>query len=109
MSVALVTGLAGLVGSETCRRFAREGSTVVGIDDDMRARFFGADTWTAPTRARLERELPDYRHFAIDVRDQTRIGDHIWWISDVAKFESHYPGWTRRYGIRDDINAACAR
>ena len=44
--------------------------------------------------------------------DDTRIGDHIWWISDTAKFESHYPAWTRRYGIRDileDIHAACDR
>jgi len=47
-----------------------------------------------------------------DYVEDNRIGDHIWWISDVAKFESHYPAWTRRYGIRDileDIHAACAR
>jgi CDP-paratose 2-epimerase len=75
MSVALVTGAAGLVGSETCRRFAREGFTVVGIDNDMRAHFFGADASTAPTRVRLESELSDYRHYAIDVRDQAAVTD----------------------------------
>ena len=32
---------------------------------------------------------------------QNRIGDHIWWISDVRKFQSHFPGWSYRYGIRD--------
>ncbi len=73
MSIALVTGAAGLVGSETCRRFARDGFDVIGIDNDMRARFFGADASTAPTRARLEQDLRSYRHFAIDVRDEPAV------------------------------------
>ncbi|PYL48620.1 MAG: NAD-dependent epimerase, partial [Verrucomicrobia bacterium] len=30
-----------------------------------------------------------------------RIGDHIWWISDVRKFQSHYPQWKFRYGLRE--------
>ena len=30
-----------------------------------------------------------------------RIGDHIWWISDVRKFQSHYPQWKFRYGMRE--------
>ncbi len=30
-----------------------------------------------------------------------RIGDHIWWISDVRKFKEHYPGWEHKYGIND--------
>jgi CDP-paratose 2-epimerase len=30
---------------------------------------------------------------------ENRIGDHIWWISDVTKFKSHYPQWEYRYGI----------
>ena len=42
MSIALVTGSAGLIGSETCRRFATEGLEIVGLDNDMRAEFFGA-------------------------------------------------------------------
>jgi CDP-paratose 2-epimerase len=35
--------------------------------------------------------------------DKNRIGDHIWWISDVSKFKSHYPGWDYRFGIEDTI------
>ncbi len=31
--------------------------------------------------------------------EANRIGDHIWWISDVRKFQSHYPGWKFRYGM----------
>ena len=33
---------------------------------------------------------------------EPRIGDHRWWISDLAPFEADYPGWSIRYGI-DDI------
>jgi len=33
--------------------------------------------------------------------EDNRIGDHIWWISDVSKFKSHYPSWNWEYGIED--------
>jgi CDP-paratose 2-epimerase len=29
-----------------------------------------------------------------------RSGDHIWWISDVSKFKSHYPDWGFKYDIK---------
>jgi CDP-paratose 2-epimerase len=32
-------------------------------------------------------------------REDNRIGDHVWWISDIRRFEAHYPGWRMRYGI----------
>jgi len=73
MSIALVTGSAGLIGSETCKRFSKEGFSIVGIDNDMRAEFFGADASTASTRKKLESELPDYTHHAIDIRDTAAI------------------------------------
>jgi CDP-paratose 2-epimerase len=43
MGTVIVTGSAGLIGSETVKRFAKEGTRVVGIDNDMRARFFGPE------------------------------------------------------------------
>lgn len=36
-------------------------------------------------------------------REDNRAGDHIWWISDTTKFETHYPDWSRTYGIRDIV------
>ena len=30
-----------------------------------------------------------------------RIGDHIWWISDVSKFQEHYPNWELTYRVTD--------
>jgi CDP-paratose 2-epimerase len=35
--------------------------------------------------------------------EQNRIGDHIWWISSITKFKSHYPGWDLKYGIEGTI------
>jgi CDP-paratose 2-epimerase len=33
------------------------------------------------------------------LKDQARSGDHIWWISDVRKFQLHYPGWKYEYDM----------
>ena len=44
--------------------------------------------------------------------ETNRIGDHIWWISDVRKFQSHYQKWKFRYGMREileEIHRAAAR
>jgi CDP-paratose 2-epimerase len=35
--------------------------------------------------------------------EEARSGDHIWWISDVRKFQSHYPKWQYRYGLHDTL------
>jgi CDP-paratose 2-epimerase len=69
----IVTGSAGLIGSETVRRFAREAERVVGIDNDMRAKFFGAEASTNKTRDKLVSETPNYEHHEIDIRDATAV------------------------------------
>jgi len=73
MSIAIVTGSAGLIGSETCRRFSREGLDIAGIDNDMRSEFFGAEASTLPTRQKLESELHNYTHNSVDIRDAEKI------------------------------------
>jgi CDP-paratose 2-epimerase len=35
--------------------------------------------------------------------ETNRIGDHIWYISDVSKFQSHYPEWEFTYGIKETL------
>lgn len=69
MSVIVVTGSGGLIGAEAVRRFAEAGHTVVGVDSDMRSYFFGDSASTKWSVARLEEEIPNYRHHAIDIRD----------------------------------------
>ncbi len=73
MSTVLVTGAAGLVGSEAVRRFHSLGWNVVGVDNDMRGRLFGAQASTAWMAERLQRTLEDYRHESIDIRDRERM------------------------------------
>ena len=74
MSIAVITGSAGLIGSEAVRYFARQGLDAVGIDNDMRRRFFGDEASTLPQRERLAAELGDsYRHASVDIRDDHAI------------------------------------
>jgi len=74
MAVAIITGSAGLVGSEAARYFAARGFDIVGIDNDMRRSFFGQEASTLRSRLALERELGgSYRHYAIDIRDRRAV------------------------------------
>ena len=72
MSVAIVTGSAGFIGSEACQKWHDEGFDVIGIDNDMRAEFFGRDASTIPAQ-RLEATLRRYRHHEIDIRDAEAV------------------------------------
>jgi CDP-paratose 2-epimerase len=73
MSIAIITGSAGLIGAEAARFFAGKGLDIVGIDNDMRRLFFGDDASTHWSRAALEEDLPRYRHVDTDIRDQLAI------------------------------------
>jgi len=73
MSIALITGSAGLIGAEAARFFTDKGLDIVGIDNDMRRLFFGDDASTQWSRAALETDLPRYRHNNSDIRDQAAV------------------------------------
>ena len=61
MSLAIITGSAGLIGSEASKHFAEQGLDVIGIDNDMRKVFFGDEASTAWNRQKLEQGLPNYK------------------------------------------------
>jgi CDP-paratose 2-epimerase len=67
--IAIVTGSAGLIGSESVRLFATKGFDTVGIDNDMRAQFFGPTASTTWLRDELLREVPGYQHRSVDIRE----------------------------------------
>lgn len=113
MSVAIVTGSAGLIGSEAARHFASLGLDVVGIDNDMRSRFFGAEASTAWNVQRLKSSLCDtYTHYDLDIRDRdgmaelfARYGRDIAVVIHTAAQPSH--DWAVRDPFTDfDVNAA---
>ena len=75
MRTVIVTGPAGLIGSETVKRFAKEGTRVVGIDNDMRARFFGPEASTKKTRDDLTAKVRNYEHYDLDIRDASAVAE----------------------------------
>jgi CDP-paratose 2-epimerase len=72
MKRVLVTGSAGLVGSECVRTLSDDGWDVTGIDNDMRRQFFGEEASTRPQVARLE-TLLNYHHISLDIRDRDGV------------------------------------
>ena len=112
MSVIIVTGSAGLIGSETVQHFCDLGFDVVGIDNDMRKRFFGDEASTTWNRLALESRFPkQYRHYDADIRDEqaindifARYGTQITLVVHTAAQPSH--DWAAREPITDfSINA----
>ena len=73
MKIALVTGSAGLIGSQACNFFSGEGYKIIGIDNDMRAYFFGEDSSTKDSLESLKSKINDYEHYNIDIRDYEKL------------------------------------
>ncbi len=73
MPVAIITGSGGLIGSEAVEHFVAEGFDVVGIENDMRARFFGPESSTLHVTERLVAEHSEFRWKNADIRDAEAI------------------------------------
>jgi CDP-paratose 2-epimerase len=71
--VAIVTGSGGLIGSEASRHFSALGFDVIGLENDMRARFFGPEASTAQVTLNLCEELDGFRSLELDIRDADGI------------------------------------
>jgi CDP-paratose 2-epimerase len=73
MPVAIVTGSGGLIGSESVAYFAEHGFDVLGIENDMRAYFFGESASTQPQTRRLEEVYPEFHSLDLDIRDAENV------------------------------------
>lgn len=69
MSVIIVTGSSGLVGSECVKFYCQKGHRVIGIDNNMREFFFGKDASTLWMKEELLKNCKNFRHFDTDIRD----------------------------------------
>lgn len=69
----LVTGSSGLIGSEAVTFFDRMGFEITGVDNNMRADFFGPKGDTTWNRQRLETTCQSFRHVDLDIRDRTSV------------------------------------
>jgi CDP-paratose 2-epimerase len=77
MNKLLVTGSSGLIGSEVVEYFSRLGWEVHGLDNNMRANFFGPGGDTRWNQARLISLYPQFRHHELDVRDRPEVAKLI--------------------------------
>jgi CDP-paratose 2-epimerase len=96
MRFAIVTGAGGLIGSEAVTHLVEQGYNVVGIENDMRAAFFGPEASTAHVTERLIESHSEFHNEAIDIRDQDAIdrifarhAGHIELVVHTAAQPSH--------------------
>jgi CDP-paratose 2-epimerase len=111
MSIAIITGSGGLIGSEAVRHFASRGMDVIGIDNDMRSVFFGEEASTAWMSSNLQETVGRFEHQAIDIRNQEDVfrlfrkhGREIKLVIHTAAQPSH--DWAAREPFTDfGVNA----
>ena len=75
MRIAIITGSAGLIGSQACDFFSEKGYKIIGIDNDMRAYFFGESSSTKDSLESLKSKINDYDHHNIDIRDYQKLNE----------------------------------
>jgi CDP-paratose 2-epimerase len=111
MSVAVITGSSGLIGSEAAKFLHEKGLEIVGIDNDMRSYFFGEEASTAWNTEQLQKSLKNFVHLPTDIRDQDaifkifdRYGKDISCVVHTAAQPSH--DWAAREPFTDfGVNA----
>ncbi|RLD16154.1 MAG: NAD-dependent epimerase [Caldiserica bacterium] len=111
MKVSIITGSCGLIGSESSYFFHDKGFFIVGIDNDMRSYFFGKEASTSWNLENLKRDLKNYQHHNIDIRDYVELekifkeyNDDIKVIIHTAAQPSH--DWAAKEPFTDfTINA----
>jgi CDP-paratose 2-epimerase len=69
----LVTGSSGLIGSEAVEYYDQAGHRVIGIDNNMRAEFFGPQGDTLWNLGRLKQVTREFAHYSVDIRDRDRV------------------------------------
>lgn len=111
MSIALITGSSGLIGSESCRFFHEKGFDIHGIDNNLREYFFGTGSSITWNTERLRSSLKRFTQYPIDIRDEEsvfglfgKLGKNISIVIHAAAQPSH--DWAAREPITDfTVNA----
>jgi len=109
--IAIVTGSAGLIGSQSVKFLHDKGYRVIGIDNDMRSYFFGNDASTVDNDNALLRDYPNYESNNLDIRDYENLcelfedaGDKVEMVIHTAAQPSH--DWAANEPLTDfTINA----
>ena len=107
----LISGSAGLVGSAAAEFYCKQGYQIIGLDNDMRAFFFGREASTLPNKKRLIEKYKNYKHFSVDIRNTKEVekifkkyGSQLDLIIHTAGQPSH--DWAGRHPAIDfTVNA----
>jgi CDP-paratose 2-epimerase len=110
-NICLITGSSGLIGSESVEFFAKKFDKIIGIDNNMRAKFFGQEASTEWNSKRLVSAISNFEHHSIDIRNIEELekvfelyGSNIKLIIHAAAQPSH--DWAAREPITDfTVNA----
>ena len=73
----LVTGSSGLIGSEVCTYFAKQGHSIHGVDNNQRAVFFGPQGDTTWRLKELQNSLSEFSHHQLDIRERQSVTELI--------------------------------
>ena len=73
MNIALITGSAGLIGSESVAFFSDKFDLIIGIDNNLRQYFFGQEASTEWNKNRIETDFSNYKHHNIDIRNYSKL------------------------------------
>jgi len=77
MKKVLVTGSNGLIGSEVCIHFGKQGCEIHGIDNNQRAVFFGPQGDTRWNQKRVSDSVSHFQHHEVDIRDKAGVENVI--------------------------------
>ena len=110
-NICLITGSSGLIGSESVMFFSDKFDKIIGIDNNMRAYFFGDNASTEWNTKKLSERIPNFKHYSADIRDEKALekvfseyGTDIKLIIHTAAQPSH--DWAAREPITDfTVNA----
>ena len=73
MSIVLITGSSGLVGSESVNFFCKKGFDVIGIDNNLRKFFFGNEGSTLEVKKKLIKNNKNFKNYNIDIRSYKNL------------------------------------
>ena len=111
MSLVLITGSCGLVGSEAAIFFSKKGFEILGVDNNARRFFFGPDGDISWIKKSLKKKIKNYNHYNIDIRNYnslkkifSKYRSQIKLIIHCAAQPSH--DWAKNKAFIDfDVNA----
>ncbi len=111
MKIAVITGSSGLIGGESVEFFADKFDLIIGIDNNLRAYFFGDESSTEWNRNRLQEKFSNFKPHNCDIRNYTDLerifqeyGKDIQLVIHTAAQPSH--DWAAKEPLTDfSVNA----